>query len=535
MGEPPGFDGVKRSREPATLRFAGLVLDLDACSLSRHSGEAIPLTRGEFAVLRMFVAKAGRVISRDTLLDAFANRHFEPFDRSVDVLIGKLRRKVEPDPKRPRLIVTVPGEGYRFDGLRFRPVEIAKSADAKGAAKREAAPRLSIVVLPFANIGDDPEQDYFADGVTDSLTTDLSRIRGAFVIARSTAFTFKHRSVDARQAARELGVRYVLEGSVQRGQNRVRVNAQLIDGETGAHLWADRFDEDLADLFELQDQVVARLANTLNFELTKAEAAKGARSTNPDATDLVMRGWGVLNQRGAYFNNKDKVDAARALFEQALAIDSNNVQAIHGVAVASMQDYFWGRGNPGTDYDAKILGPLDAVIAVDPDYIGSYQNKSFYLAMSRRSDEALRVADAGLVLNPNNSDLYLARAFAELDLGRFDEAKSDMQQGLRLSPRGPLVTAFYTGIGDAEIGAGHPEAAIPEYRKSLDAGDHTFWNYANLAAAYALLGKMDEAKPLVAETLRLNPSFTVKWFQNHTAYIIPKRDEGFRKAGFAEE
>jgi adenylate cyclase len=164
------------------------------------------------------------------------------------------------------------------------------------APEKSVPPRLSIIVLPFKNLSGDSSQDYFADGVTENLTTDLSRIRNSFVIARSTAFTFKGRSVDARQTARELGVRYVLEGSVQRGQNRVRVNAQLIDGETGAHLWADRFDEDLADLFELQDQVVARLANTLNFELTKAEAAKGARSTNPDATDLVMRGWALLSR-----------------------------------------------------------------------------------------------------------------------------------------------------------------------------------------------------------------------------------------------
>jgi TolB-like protein len=408
-----------------------------------------------------------------------------------------------------------------------RTTSIASKAPAQAA-------HLSIVVLPFANLSGDPAQDYFADGITENLTTELSRIKGSFVIARNTAFTYKGKPIDAKEIGKELGVRYVLEGSVQREQNRVRVNAQLIDAETGAHLWADRFDEDLADLFKLQDQVVARLANALNVEFIKAEAAKGARSTNPDATDLVMRGWATINGVAALFS-KEKNNAARALFEQALAIDPNSVDAITGVAATYRQEYLFGWGNSGTDYDAKILGELDRAIALDPDHAESYMHKSFYLGMSRRSEEAIRVADAGLALNPNITYLYMARANAELDLGRFDEAKSDMQQGIRLSPRDPFATFFFTGIGDAELGAGRPEAAIAEYRKSLDAGDHTYWNYANLAAAYALLGKMDEAKPFVAETLRVNPSFTVKWFQDHTAYVIPKRDEGFRKAGFAEE
>ncbi len=408
-----------------------------------------------------------------------------------------------------------------------RPASVATKAPAEAA-------HLSMVVLPFANLSGDPAQDYFADGITENLTTELSRIKGSFVIARNTAFTYKGKPVDAKEIGKELGVRYVLEGSVQRDQNRVRVNAQLIDAESGAHLWADRFDEDLADLFKLQDQVVARLANTLDLELTKAEAAKGARSTNPDATDLVMRGWAINNELGA-FSSKDKVNAARALFERALAIDPNNVEAIDRLAVMYSLERIFGWGNPGTDYDAKILGPLDRAIALDPDYVDSYVSKSIYLNESRRHDEALRVADAGLAVNPNIPWLYMARAMAELDLGRFDEAKSDIQQGIRLSPRDPQMPVFHTYLGDAEIGADRPEAAIVEYRKSLDAGDHIYWNYANLAAAYALLGKMDEAKPLVAETLRVNPSFTVKWFQNHTAYVIPKRDEGFRKAGFAEE
>jgi TolB-like protein/Tfp pilus assembly protein PilF len=392
----------------------------------------------------------------------------------------------------------------------------------------------SIVVLPFANLSGDPAQDYYADGITENLTTELSRIKGSFVIARNTAFTYKGKPVDAKEIGKELGVRYVLEGSVQRDQNRVRVNAQLIDAESGAHLWADRFDEDQADLFKLQDQVVARLANTLNFELTKAEAAKGARSNNPDAIDLTLRGWGLLNDPAA-FTSKDRIYAARPLFEQALAIDPNNVEAITGVAFTYNQEYLNGWGNSGTDYDAKILGQLDRAIALAPDYVYSYVHKSGYLGMSRRPDEAVRVADAGLADNPNIPYLYLARAMPEISLRRFDEAKSDMRQAIRVSPRDAFTTFFHVVLGDTEIGAGRPEAAIVEYRKALDAGDHTYWVYANLAASYGLLGKVDEAKPFVAETLRVNPSFTVKWFQNHTAYVIPKRDEGFRKAGFAEE
>ena len=151
-----------------------------------------------------------------------------------------------------------------------------------------SAPRLSIVVLPFTNIGGDPEQDYFADGVTESLTTDLSRISGSFVIARNTAFTFKGKSVDVRQAGRELNVRYALEGSVQRSGNRLRVNVQLIDAETGNHLWAERFDKPVADLFDMQDEIVSRLANALDTQLIAAEARRAERSLDPDSMDFFF-------------------------------------------------------------------------------------------------------------------------------------------------------------------------------------------------------------------------------------------------------
>ena len=232
------------------------------------------------------------------------------------------------------LVVIALGAWYFLFANRSTTVATSAPAPvaANGVAPVEAA-RLSLVVLPFANLSNDPNQDYFADGITENLTTDLSRIRGSFVIARNTAFTFKGKAIDAKQIGKELGVRYVLEGSVQRDQGRVRVNAQLIDAASGAHLWADRFEEDVADMFKLQDEVVARLANSLGYELVKAEAEKSVRSKNPDAIDLDMRGRALLltrYQQGA--NLKEINHAARALFEQALAIDPNNADALADAA-----------------------------------------------------------------------------------------------------------------------------------------------------------------------------------------------------------
>src|SRR5271163_4143908 len=232
-------------------------------------------------------------------------------------------------------------------------VSANQSAPTASTPPAEAA-HLSIVVLPFTNLSGDPSQDYFADGITENLTTELSRIRNSFVIARNTAFTYKGKSIDAKEIGKELGVRYVLEGSVQRDQNRVRVNAQLIDAESGAHLWADRFEEDIADLFKLQDQVVARLGSALGYELIKAEAEAGAHSKNPDSIDLDMRGRAAMILSTQQQPTKDTLIAVRAWFDRALEIDPNDADALAGEANAYMSEYGDGWTNPETVYDAKI-------------------------------------------------------------------------------------------------------------------------------------------------------------------------------------
>jgi adenylate cyclase len=395
------------------------------------------------------------------------------------------------------------------------------------------AARLSLVVLPFANLSNDPSQDYFADGITENLTTDLSRIRGSFVIARNTAFTLKGKNIDAKQIGKELGVRYVLEGSVQRDQNRVRINAQLIDATSGAHLWADRFDEDVADLFKLQDEVVARLANSLGLELVKAEAEKSSHSKDPNAIDLDMRGQALIMtkyQQGG--NLKEIMLAARALFEQALTIDPNDPDALAGSARTYYSDYYFQWGTT-TDYDAKVIGQTDRAIALDPSNIWAHNDKSMYLNSSGRSNEGFRAADQGLAANLNSAMLHNARAYAEINLGQFEQAKADIYQAMRLSPRDPAINLWRTNLADAEMGLGHFDVAIDLIRQSIDAGYRVSYTYKELAAAYALAGKADDAKIALAEALRLSPKLTIKWVARTNP--VPIVLEGLRKAGLPEE
>jgi adenylate cyclase len=431
------------------------------------------------------------------------------------------------------LAVLAAGIGwYLLVASRSPPLTItAPTPVASNAGAPAEAAHLSVVVLPFKNLSGDPSQDYFADGITDNLTTDLSRIRNSFVIASTTAFTYKGKTVDAKAIGKELGVRYVLEGSVQRDQNRVRVNAQLIDAETGAHLWAERFEEDVADLFKLQDQVVARLDNTLGLQLVKAEAERGTRSKNPDVVDLTMRGNALFQLQPL---TKDNNDAARTLFEQALKIDPNDVVALTGDAVAHLHEKQLGWTRPETDYEAKILGQAERAIVLAPNNELPYYAKSFYLFLSRRANDALGAADAGLAINPNSALLYGMRGLAENSLGQYEQAKADITEAMRLSPHDPFMLFWPVYLGDAELGLGHFDAAIDAYHRSIDLGFRSFIPYVDLAAAYALQGRMEDAKTALTEARHLDPQLTVKWLRS-VAPNIPNLFEGARKAGLPEE
>ena len=333
--------------------------------------------------------------------------------------------------------------------------------------------------MPFVNLSNDPAQDYFADGITENLTTDLSRIPSSFVIARNTAFTFKGKTIDAKEIGRELGVRYVLEGSAQRDRNRVRVNAQLVDATSGGHLWADRFEDDVVDLYALQDVIVARFGNALGFELVKAESQKSARSKSPDAIDLTMRGWSTMwgSIAQSVEKKRESYDAAQALFEQALEIDAAEADALAGDAFATMAKYAYGWTGAGTDLDAKIVANADRALALAPGNVRAYHAKSGYLTMTGRADEALRAANSGLAINPNYAPLVAARALAETPLGRFEQAKSDAELAIRLSPRDPEIGMWRLFLGNAELGLRRFDAASVQYQKAIDAGFRSFQPY----------------------------------------------------------
>ncbi len=281
----------------------------------------VPVAIGSRAldVLEVLVGRSGDVVSRDEIIAAVWPTTIVE-DNNLNIQIAALRRVLDNGREHGSCIQTVAGRGYRFVARVTKPEAAAPPAVA-AASYAGTRPRLSIVVLPFANLSDDSEQQYFADGITDDVTADLSRIDGSFVISRGTAFTYKGKALDAKQIGRELGVRFVLEGSARRSGKLVRVNAQLIDAETAGHLWAERFDRDIGDLFAVQDEITRRIATALNSSWHGAEAARPF--DHPDALDYFFRG----RAAGAQAKTRDNHAEAIALYEHALALDPRSVAA----------------------------------------------------------------------------------------------------------------------------------------------------------------------------------------------------------------
>ncbi|MDB5618336.1 MAG: adenylate cyclase 3 [Tardiphaga sp.] len=400
-----------------------------------------------------------------------------------------------------------------------------------------SAPRLSIVVLPFANIGGDPEQDYFADGVTESLTTDLSRISGSFVIACNTAFTFKGKAVDVKQVGRELNIRYLLEGSVQRSGNRLRVNVQLVDAGTGNHLWAERFDKPVADLFDMQDEIVSRLANTLDAQLIAAEARRAEHSPNPDSMDLFFQG-------RAWFNKgltPELMTQAQTFFQRALTLDPGNIDAMLGLA---MVDGAVGAADMTDNRLARFADAettLSKVLSLAPNSPVAHLHLGLVFMLTKRPAQGIAECEQALALDRNSAGTHGLIGYAKYLLGRGGETEHHINEAFRLSPRDTIahVWMLWAGLGKAQLNAG--TEAVAWMHRGLEANRNFSAAHFHLAAELALLGELDQARAAVQAGLALDPSFTIRRFRAGTAtddaiYLAGRERnyEGLRMAGVPE-
>ena len=400
-----------------------------------------------------------------------------------------------------------------------------------------SAPHLSIVVLPFANLGGDPEQEYFADGVTESLTTDLSRISGAFVIARNTAFTFKAKAIDIKKLGRELNVRYVLEGSVQRGGNRLRVNAQLIDAETGNHLWAERFDKPVVDLFDLQDEIVSRLANTLNAELTAVEARRAERSPHPDAMDLYFQGWARLNRGTTPENNAQ----AQRFFERALLLDPYCVEALVGAAFVNMRTVQNLFIDDRTVRLASAETTLLKALSVAPNHAGANRILGAVQIFTNRVAQGIAQCERALALDRNMAGAHGYIGMAKYFIGRGVETEAHITEALRLSPRDVQAHIWMMYAGIAKLWNGADAEAALWLRRCTEANRTYALAHFYLAAALAQLGELQEARAVAQAGLGLLPGFTISRYRasaacDHPAYLAGRERtyEGLRLAGVPE-
>jgi adenylate cyclase len=416
----------------------------------------------------------------------------------------------------------------------YAPRFMAASVDDKLAN----APRLSIVVLPFQNLSADKEQDYFADAITDDLTTDLSHLPDSFVIARNTAFAYKGKPVDVKQIGRELGVRYLLEGSVRGLEDKISVNAQLISTETGAHVWADRFDGERSKLGELQVEFVSRLANSLGVELVKAESLREMRErpNNPDATDLAMRAEALWNS-----SDESKLGDVTNLFQRALALDPHNLEAMTGLAgvLEERVNQFASKDPPADIARADEL--VNAVLAVQPDNSWAHDIKAWLFFAKRQFGPATAEAETAIAEDRNYADAYAAAGFFKLFLGHSEEGFASVEKALRLSPRDPALTFWQFFMCHLHSHLAQWEQAIEWCNKSTASDPTNFFPLVDLAAANAWLGHDREAKEAAAQLQRVYPGFTVQTWAGHHFSDDPTFDaqfqrilEGLRKAGLPE-
>jgi adenylate cyclase len=408
-----------------------------------------------------------------------------------------------------------------------------------------AASRLSIVVLPFANLSNDAEQEYFADSITDDLTGDLSRIADSFVIARTTAFSYKGKPIDVKQIGRDLAVRYVLEGSVRRFGNSVQINVQLIDSETGSHVWTDRFDTDRSDLTEAQSEITSRLARTLSIQLVRdaGRRIEQEHTANPDARDLAMRARALWSQTSSATVNRQALD----LLQRALALDPELVTAkiiTANILVSGIGDGF----SSSVDQDrARAEQLLDEALERDPQRSLVHSTLALLRRVQGRWAESESELETAISLDPNNAGAIRQQGQLAMIQGKPDKAVPYIEKGIRLDPRSPNIWNAYLNLGRCYLFLGRNDEAVHFLSKARTIAPGIWYVHLSLAGALGLGGDIDSAKREIAEAVKLKPeansiaryrAIAASAGFDHPAYLSLRDktlDAGLRLAGFPEE
>jgi TolB-like protein/class 3 adenylate cyclase len=404
--------------------------------------------------------------------------------------------------------------------------------DLERPSTERATGQPSIAVLPFNNLSGDPAQDYFSDGITDDLVTDLSRISGLFVIASSTTFTYKGKPVNVQQVGRDLGVRYVLEGSVRRVGDRVRINAQLIDAASGHHLWADRYDRQLTDVFALQDEVTQKIVTALAVKLTAAEAeqVRQAAKVNPEAHDLFLRG----QERLRRYTREANLEA-RDYFERVVVLDPEFARAYASIALSLTLEIFSGWTDKPDDVLRRASVLIQRAVELDDTLPQVHLVLSTVYRVQRRYEEALAAARQSIKLNSNFADSYAALALTLNYAGHPEKGFAAIRTAMKLNPR---YGFFYLWIlGQSYFLLERHEEAINNLLKSLERNPEFGRGHQLLAAAYALAGRIDDAEWEAEEVLTQLPQFSLKEERKRAPYMNPGLDryiEGLREAGLPE-
>jgi adenylate cyclase len=388
----------------------------------------------------------------------------------------------------------------------------------------------SIAVLPFVNMSGDPKQEFFSDGITEDIITALSKLPMLFVIARNSTFTYKGKAVKVKQISEELGVQYVLEGSVQKSANRVRITAQLIDALSGHHIWAERYDRDLKDIFALQDEVTRNILMAMQVKITEGEQAlhrdKGIQNLN--CYLKLLEGQNYSNRFDIEGNN-----LARRMGEEALVMCPESSSAYHLLATTQMMDYWYGSGKSPQDSIEKAIELARKAIALDDAYANPHGLLSFLYSIKREHAKAIAEGERAVALDPNGADVNAWYGLSLTFAGKPEEAIPLFQKAIRLNPFGP--SWYFFNLGNAFGNTGRFEDAVSAYKKALQRSPDNLLAHVLLAITYSKMGREKEARAEAAEVLRINPKFSLDYFAKTLPHndqkVINNLIDALRKAG----